>query len=155
MARYSPDEAALLALEAHEVAHAVACRAAATSRRAWLQVRRVVLTSERGFIEHSAPEPGNQDQINTELIVALAGREGAARWVQRHDGCWRGQALRWAAHGCGSDLAFFNTMKHHSNRSTGWLENRARAVVASNWGRIDRLAHKLAADGRLSGSHFA
>ncbi|MFF4595279.1 hypothetical protein [Amycolatopsis sp. NPDC001319] len=155
MARYSPDEASTLALAAHEVAHAVACRAAAATRASRLTVRRVVLTAENGFIQHSPVDPDNQDQINTALIVALAGREGAARWVQRNAGYWRGSAMRWAAQGCDSDLTYFHRMKHHSNRSTGWLENRARAVVAGNWGRIDRLAHKLAADGRLSGRHFA
>ncbi|MEV0065400.1 hypothetical protein [Amycolatopsis sp. NPDC050768] len=154
MARYSPGDASTLALAAHEVAHAVACRAAATRRGGRLAVRRVVLTAERGFIEHADADPANPDQIDTALIMTLAGREGAARWVQRNAGYWRGAALRWAAQGCDSDLAYFHRIKHHSTRSTGWLENRARAVVASNWGRIDRLAHQLVTDGRLSGRHF-
>ncbi|QRP46959.1 hypothetical protein [Amycolatopsis sp. FDAARGOS 1241] len=155
MAHYSRDEVAMLALAAHEVAHAVACKAAASTRAGRLRVIRVVITPERGFIQHSDVDPGNQDQVNTALIVTLAGREGAARWVQRHDGAWRGEAMRWAAGGCGSDLAFFKRMKRHSDRSTSWLENRARAVVASNWGRIDRLAHKLVDQGHLSGSTFS
>ncbi|MFE3785160.1 hypothetical protein ACFXPA_44080, partial [Amycolatopsis sp. NPDC059090] len=149
MARYTPEEASLLALAAHEVAHAVACKAAARTRAGRLTVLRAVLQGDRGYIEHSDVDPDNQDQVNTALIVLLAGREGGARWVQRNAGMWRGQAMRWSAHGCSSDLAEFRRMKRFSDRSPGWLEGRARSVVAAHWGRIDRLAHKLADAGRL------
>lgn len=154
MARYTPEEASLLAIAAHEAAHAVACKAAARTRAGRLKVIRAVVLPDRGFIEHSDVDPDNQDQVNTALIVTLAGREGGARWAQRNAGMWRGQAIRWASCGAGSDLAYFHRMKRYSDRSPAWLESRARSVVASNWGRIDRLAHKLADAGRLSGSHF-
>ncbi|MFF0145993.1 hypothetical protein ATK36_0481 [Amycolatopsis sulphurea] len=154
MTRYTAEEAGWLALAAHELAHAVACTAAATTRAGRLTVVQVVVEPGRSFVEHSEVDPGNQDQVNTAVVVALAGQEGAARWAQRHAGYWRGSAMRMAAHGCEDDHAYVRRMSRYSDRSPAWLRHRARAVVAANWGRIDRLTHRLVADGRLPGHLF-
>ncbi|MFE3178674.1 hypothetical protein ACFXPA_46520 [Amycolatopsis sp. NPDC059090] len=154
MTRYTPEEGMRLATAAHEVAHAVACKAAARSTAGRLTVRSARLLAVGGVVEVADVDLDNPEQVETALVVALAEREGSARWVQRNAGLGRGQAIRWASGGCGWDLDYFRANKRLCPRSTGWLQNRARSVVAAHWGRIDRLAHKLADAGRLSGGHF-
>ncbi|RJQ84753.1 hypothetical protein [Amycolatopsis panacis] len=154
MTRYSAQEAGWLALAAHELAHAVACKEAATTRAGRLRVLQVVVEPGRSFIEHSEVDLGNPDQVTTAVVVALAGQEGAARWAQRHAGYWRGSAMRMAAHGCEDDQAYVRRMRRYCDRSPAWLRHRARAVVASHWGRIDRLTHRLVTDGRLPAHLF-
>ncbi|MFJ8912340.1 hypothetical protein [Amycolatopsis sp. NPDC102389] len=148
MPRYSPEEAALLALAAHEVGHAVACQAAG------LRVIAVRLFPDRGYVTHVEADPADQDQVDGELVTLLAGLEAGARWAQKHRGLWRGEALRWSRGCSDSDLALFRRAKRNASVSPSRLESRARSLVAQQWGRIDRLSRKLADSGRLSPGHF-
>ncbi|MFD5245675.1 hypothetical protein ACFWIW_14075 [Amycolatopsis sp. NPDC058340] len=148
MPRYSPEDAALLALAAHEVGHAVACQAAG------LRVAEVRLLPDRGWVTHKAADPGDQDQVDGELVTLLAGREAGARWAQKHHGMWRGDALRWSRGCSASDLALFRRAKRTASVSPSRLESRARSLVARQWGRIDRLSRQLADSGRLPVGQF-
>ncbi|MEU9686142.1 hypothetical protein [Amycolatopsis japonica] len=148
MPRYSPEEAAALAAAAHEVGHAVACQAAG------LRVYAIRLTADRGFVKAADADPGDQDQVDGELVVLLAGLEAGARWAQKHSGLWRGEALRWSRGCSDSDLALFRRTKRNASVSPSRLESRARSMVAAQWGRIDRLSRRLADSGHLPVGQF-
>lgn len=148
MPRYSPEDAATLALAAHEVGHAVACQAAG------LRVLEVRLHSRGGFVRAADADPADQDQVDGELVTLLAGMEAGARWGQKHAGLWRGDALRWSRGCSDSDLALFRRMKRNASVPSSRLESHARSLVARHWSRIDRLSRKLADSGRLSPGQF-
>ncbi|MFD6072867.1 hypothetical protein [Amycolatopsis lurida] len=148
MSRYSPEDAMMLAAAAHEVGHAVACQAAG------LRVREVRLLSHRGFVTYAEPDPGDQHQVDGELVALLAGPEAGARWAQKHRGLWRGEALRWSRGCSDSDLALFRRTKRNASVSPSRLESRARSLVSAQWGRIDRLSRQLADSGRLPVGQF-
>ncbi|OLZ56093.1 hypothetical protein BS330_18360 [Amycolatopsis keratiniphila subsp. nogabecina] len=138
----------MLAAAAHEVGHAVACEAAG------LRVIEVRLTTGYGFVRAADADPADQDQVDGELVALLAGLEAGARWAQKHRGMWRGEALRWSRGCSDSDLALFRRTKRNASVSPSRLESRSRSLVARQWGRIDRLSHKLADSGRLSVGQF-
>ncbi len=148
MARYTDEEAATLALAAHEVGHAMVCR------EYGLKVLSVWIRSDAGQMQHDEPDMTNQAQVDGALAVFFGGLEAGAMWAQRNAGMWRGEAVRWSKKCSESDLGHYAKLRRHGSLSKAKHQDMARRVIRGNWGQIDRLAKKLATDGQLSGRHF-
>ncbi|QYN23158.1 hypothetical protein [Amycolatopsis sp. DSM 110486] len=148
MAHYTDDEASLLAVAAHEVGHAIACAAAG------ITVHSVRLWDDRGQVHGDSVDTRDQAKVDGYLVMLLAGWAAGAEWLHRNHGYSRSAALSCERRGSRSDWADFRRKKRQGSHSGSWYEHQAQKLVRANWNRIDRLAHRLADTGRLSGSTF-
>lgn len=148
MSQYTDDEAALLAIAAHEVGHAVGCAAAG------IRVHSVRLRGDRGQVRAANVSTSDQAAVDGYLVMLLAGWAAGAEWVHRHCGYSRSAALSWARQGARSDWADFRRKKRHGSHHGGWYERQAQNLVGANWSRIERHAPRLVRDGRLPGHLF-
>ncbi|RSD26435.1 hypothetical protein [Amycolatopsis eburnea] len=148
MPKYTAEEAEILALAAHEVGHAMVCS------KYGIKVVKLWINGDAGQTQHAEPDMTDQKQVDGALAVFFGGLEAGAAWVQRNAGMWRGQALRWSRQCSESDLSNYRGLRRHGSVSQAKHQAMARTVISSNWGRIDRLAKKLATDGHLGGRHF-
>ncbi|MEV7092314.1 hypothetical protein AB0M80_05675 [Amycolatopsis sp. NPDC051045] len=146
--RARQEAAALVAVAAHEVGHAIGCAAAG------ITVQHVRLSNDRGQVSHADIDMTNQAQVDGALVMTLAGWAAGAEWVHRHHGFSRSAALSWARGGSRSDWAEFRRMKRHGSRGAGWYERQAQKLVRANWSRIERYTRELVRTGRLPGTHF-
>lgn len=127
---------------AHEAGHAVAFR------RAGLKVSRVVVGTHRSYTDINDPRP---DQLNAYLVGIYAGTVAGARLLVRHFDYSSGAAWSHASVGSDSDWRRLRTERTPDCWSDSKLRSRAESLVRSDWGRIERLALRLADHRRLSG----
>lgn len=83
------------------------------------------------------------------LAAILTGVEAQARWLQKYHGHSLGSARREIGTD-GSDRRAFRAYSRGTGISETQARRKAESLVAWNFGRIERLATKLAKRGRLS-----
>ncbi|RZQ60864.1 hypothetical protein [Amycolatopsis suaedae] len=135
----SPHELGRYALAAHEAGHGVVHKALG-DKVAWVR-----LGSGGGCTRTRV------QTLDHDVIGSLAGQEAQALWISRRLGWSFGSALSLARKSSGHDLAHVRKVIGRSGLSLGAAQSRARSLVRSNWGRIDRAATRLYRSGQLSG----
>lgn len=127
----------------HELGHAVVFQALG------ITVTGVeVINEAHGVTTTDSDDPfATPEQTRAYLVGALAGREADLRWfdVYGYDG--------FDESSCADDLAYFRKHRRHEfvrDIPDSEFRSEARRLVRAHWGRITRLAPRLAERGAIA-----